>query len=199
MQIIGIGGVPASGKSLLMKSIISQMNQCGSTSLEFGLVKGFVLPEMKVIVLGKYAKGQEYPGTDRLSMGVQPDAEKLVDHLASCREWNFHTLLFEGDRLFNEKFINCCNQHAWTICHWLLLTIPEKMQRVRLKARSAREITLAGMDRSGPSEDWLKGRATKAENLSKRKDILISQHEKSSQTMALTREIVARIRKFAGG
>jgi len=67
MKVIAIGGEPGSGKSTLMKEIISKYNWLK------------VYDEVKLVpylqydcnyILGKYDDGETFSGTDRMSMAV---------------------------------------------------------------------------------------------------------------------------------
>jgi hypothetical protein len=55
---------------------------------------------LNLYILGKYENDDNpFQGTDRLSMAVQPDAVSFIQN-------NRSKVLFEGDRLFNSKFID---------------------------------------------------------------------------------------------
>jgi len=207
MQIIGIGGVPASGKSTLMKEVLAELGVCGSDKLEYGLLKGRYFKEPKVILLGDYAKDEMYGGTDRLSFAAQPHTQQMIDELHVQPEWNRHTILFEGDRLFNASFIEFCEERI--DCHWLLLTIPRSVQRKRLCRRVQEDFEHFADDRldpiSTPSQDdigvdktWLKSRATKYKTLGERKHVIcISGCQKQGLNERLTEKILQKIRGYA--
>lgn len=54
--------------------------------------------------MGVYEPGQQFPGTDRLSMGVQPHMERV---LRSNRQ---APILWEGDRLSNRKLLRLATE-----------------------------------------------------------------------------------------
>jgi hypothetical protein len=61
--------------------------------------------KLNLYILGKYANdGNVFQGTDRLSMAVQPDAEKFFMELDY--ENADVNVIFEGDRLFNAKLLD---------------------------------------------------------------------------------------------
>lgn len=91
-MVICLIGEPATGKTTLMKSIMS----------ELGVLKFETNPfshyhNKRFIVLGKYDKGV-FQGTDKLSMAVQPVATDFV------KANHDKIILFEGDRLGNLSF-----------------------------------------------------------------------------------------------
>lgn len=101
-KIVVIGGEPCTGKTTLVKKFISE------SGLEFkairveGLLDCLYNEEKSVYILGKYEESDNvFQGTDRLSMAVQPSAVKFFDTLKEES-----TVVFEGDRLFNNKFLS---------------------------------------------------------------------------------------------
>ena len=99
-MIIGIGGIPASGKTSLMRLLKSKMGK--SKTFKFGKLSGEYYTN-DVFLLGIYDK-ELFSGTDRLSMAVQPDAVKFIKYLEENK--TNYTIIFEGDRLYNGKFID---------------------------------------------------------------------------------------------
>lgn len=100
MKLLGIGGVPACGKSTLIKSV---MKHCGETNWEpfkVGTLEYLRGEKTGLIVLGKY-DGNAFDGTDRLSMAVQPDFGMFIAE-NKAEDW---VVIFEGDRLFNQVTI----------------------------------------------------------------------------------------------
>jgi|TARA_R110001592_G_scaffold28662_1_gene104865 deoxyadenosine/deoxycytidine kinase len=89
MKCLAIGGVPATGKTTLMKMIINQIKP--KQSFKFGLLRGYI--KDNTAILGIYKKGEVFAGTDKLSMAVQKDFDIYVDRKA-------FNISFEGDRLF---------------------------------------------------------------------------------------------------
>ena len=98
-KVIAIGGVPASGKTTLMNELRSKLEY--KTNFKFGKLVGECYTN-NVFLLGIY-DGKLFSGTDRLSMAVQPDAVKFLNKLNTMPE--NYTVIFEGDRLFNQSFI----------------------------------------------------------------------------------------------
>lgn len=96
-RIIAIGGVPACGKTTLMRKIIKNFEPF--VSFKYGLVRGLYSKNHNLYVIGIYNKSV-FSGTDKLSMAVQPHFFKLIDKL------NNGTIIFEGDRLFNQSLFD---------------------------------------------------------------------------------------------
>lgn len=95
-RTILIIGACGSGKTWVMKQIIKQMDL--QLSAKFGMFQ--FKTNKKLCVLGKY-DGQMFEGSDRLSMAIARDFEpfkKIVDK-------NNFTIIAEGDRFTNKKFI----------------------------------------------------------------------------------------------
>ena len=101
-RVIAIGGEPATGKTTLMFELIKKATDWEIVKPE-KLLDAMYSKSLNTYILGKYANdGNVFQGTDRLSMAVQPDAEKFF---ASQFDKSVN-VIFEGDRLFNGKTIN---------------------------------------------------------------------------------------------
>jgi hypothetical protein len=107
MKILAIGGEPCSGKTTLVKTIMAGLGR-SPTDFKYGLLRGRRYAATPgVWVLGIYA-GETFDGTDKLSMAVQRDAETFLRDIAS--KYPDDTVVFEGDRLFNQSFIRVCRE-----------------------------------------------------------------------------------------
>jgi adenylate kinase len=100
MKIVGLCGVPGTGKTTIMRELME-----GYT---YNIVKHGTLEYMacynntnRPFVLGKYT-GDMFDGTDKLSMAVINDAEGW---LSQNNRPDVH-VLFEGDRLWCPRFVN---------------------------------------------------------------------------------------------
>lgn len=153
MKMIAIGGEPATGKSTLMMSVLKSL----SVSEEFrhGKVRGHRFPNEKILVIGLYAEGQGFPGTDRLSMAVQPDAIDLLDKAQELGLGNY-TLLLEGDRLFTQSYLEAAKGKVERLDAILLQVGHEEVER-RHVARG-----------DSQSAQFKKSRATKYKNIAER-------------------------------
>lgn len=91
-----IGGLPATGKTTLMRQIRTQLGKDYS-KLEYGLLR--YEDYLNHVILGIYNEEDTFAGTDKLSMAVMKDVTSFL-------RTNEKKVLVEGDRLFNKKFID---------------------------------------------------------------------------------------------
>ena len=68
-------------------------------AFKFGLVRGYRSALNDIYVVGIYDK-DTFSGTDKLSMAVQPVLLKMIESMSTG------TILFEGDRLFNQSLFD---------------------------------------------------------------------------------------------
>lgn len=150
IQIIGIGGLPATGKTALVREVMARGGP--TTPFVYRLLRGHACTMLPLVVLGIYEDEHTFAGTDRLSMAVLKDAVAFMCHAARDPGLNGCTILFEGDRLFTRKFITQLYRLDATVALFVLEAAPKI-----LEARHAA--------RDNQSEIWLRGRRTKYENL----------------------------------
>lgn len=144
MKVIAIGGEPGAGKTTLMKKLIERFD-VQPTYDSFKLVP--YLCKDNIYVLGKYEDGETFAGTDRMSMAVQPEAVKFLASLSSDS-----IVLYEGDRLFNNSFLEHCNENYDLSI--IYLKTDKSVRQERYKERG-----------SNQNETWLQGRETKVSNI----------------------------------
>lgn len=147
MKIMALMGSPGTGKTTLMRKFMEGKEEWQLTaSPEFPLVSYHRCEN--VAILGKYEEGQLFAGTDRLSMAVQPQAVQWLKQAGSLID----TVLFEGDRLSNQSFLeHIVDNYDARIIY---LEVPES-ERLRRYAERG----------SNQSEQFLRGRETKYANL----------------------------------
>lgn len=107
VRVIAMGGEPATGKSTLMFKLISMADDWQTVKPE-KLLDAMYSKKLNLYILGKYENdGNVFQGTDRLSMAVQPDADKFFSNLEheSNIVGDSPNVIFEGDRLFNGKML----------------------------------------------------------------------------------------------
>jgi len=151
--IIGFGGEPATGKSTVMKTAMAKF----ATDWELFEINGYgygikcmVSSAKQVTVLGHYIQGEAYGGTDRMSMSIQPSVVKMLSHGVDNKSWGFW---FEGDRLFNAKFLHTIKDEIrWPNFFFVISSKPEAIE--------ARHVV-----RDHQNETWLAGRKTKVANI----------------------------------
>lgn len=144
-KIVAIGGEPGTGKTTLMRKFMEGYEW---TSVEVEkLVSAMYCEQLDLYVLGKYEENEVFAGTDRLSMAVQPNAVKFVNETKS-------NIIFEGDRVFNQSFLEFLVGQPSTSVDIVYLTASESVLHHRYNERG-----------SNQSETFLRGRKTKYQNL----------------------------------
>ena len=148
VRVIAMGGEPATGKTTLMFRLISMADDWQIVKPE-KLLDAMYSKKLNLYILGKYANdGNVFQGTDRLSMAVQPDAEKFF---SSCNDVN---VIFEGDRLFNGKLLDKLSESFPNDFKVLVLTASHGTKEQR------------HVDRKDDQDDKFKNsRATKISNI----------------------------------
>lgn len=141
MKCIAIGGVPASGKSTLMREII---NLCGlKKHWKYKLLNGSMFKN--TCIIGHYNDDEQFGGTDRLSMASPVDMIKFLDIAQT-------NILFEGDRLFTKDILHKCIKNYDT--------------RIIILRNTDDVLKQRHIDRNdNQKESFLKGRKTKINNI----------------------------------
>ena len=144
-KLIAVGGSPGTGKTTLFRKFMEgkQWIQCEPAKL----VSAMYNTEMDLYILGKYEEGEVFAGTDRLSMAVQPNVQEWIKS-------NNCNILFEGDRIFNQSFLEFAMGLPNTDLQVVYLKAPKEILEQRYKDRG-----------SDQSEQFLRGRETKYSNL----------------------------------
>ena len=144
-KIIAVGGQPGTGKTTLFRKFIDnyEWNKCEPKKL----LNALYCEEINTYILGKYEDGETFAGTDRLSMAVQPVAQEFVKESKS-------NILFEGDRIFNQSFLEFVMALPEVDLQVVYLKVPDDLLKQRYIDRG-----------SDQSEIFLKGRATKYNNI----------------------------------
>jgi broad-specificity NMP kinase len=151
-KIVAVGGSPGTGKTTLFRKYMEDKKW---TSVEPAkLVSAMYNCSRDLYILGKYEEGETFAGTDRLSMAVQPP---LQEWIAS----NNCNILFEGDRVFNQSFLEFCMGLPNTELVVVYLKAPKEILEQRYKDRG-----------SDQSEQFLRGRETKYSNLLSNFDLM---------------------------
>ncbi len=144
-KLIAIGGNPATGKTTLMKKFMEGLNWERVEPRK--LVVAMYNKEHDIYIIGDYSDPEEkFPGLDRLSMAVQPEAIKFIKETNS-------NVLFEGDRLFNSSFL----ESALEIMDEVKIVILNTDKQLLTERHTQRQDT--------QSEKFLKSRETKYDNI----------------------------------
>ena len=151
-KLIAVGGSPGTGKTTLFRKYMESKNFQPIEPAK--LVSAMYNQERDLYVLGKYEAGEVFAGTDRLSMAVQPPMQEwIASH--NCN------VLFEGDRIFNQSFLEFAMGLPDTELHIVFLNAPKDILEQRYKDRG-----------SDQSEQFLRGRETKYSNLLSNFDLM---------------------------
>lgn len=171
-RLIGIIGGPATGKSTLMKSILTELrvNTDSSLMVKGKNSRGSDIPmgtadeSTKTFVFGVYGEGDVFPGTDRLSMEVAAVIPPyLQENLSKYSGWTF---LFEGSRLTSLKFLESLSRIGIEI-NLYCLTAPMDDGGF-LSENAPGSVTRAermANRESKQDETWVTGRDSAAENV----------------------------------
>ena len=151
-RVIALGGEPATGKTTLMFKLISMADDWQVAKPQ-KLLDAMYPKKLNLYILGKYANdGNVFQGTDRLSMAVQPDADKFFTEL--WHERADTNVIFEGDRLFNGKMLDKLSELFPDDLRIIVLTASHAVKEQR------------HIDRKDDQDDKFKNsRATKISNI----------------------------------
>lgn len=138
-KVIAIGGVPATGKTTMMRRIIK--NLMPLSTFKYKLVNGLYNRKKNIYIIGIYNE-ELFSGTDKLSMAVQPSFVELTRKVQSGK------FIFEGDRLFNQSLFDQVN------CEKIILEADEDLIEQRHKNRNDTQ-----------SEQFKKAKRTKIQNI----------------------------------
>ena len=144
-KLIAIGGSPGTGKTTLMRKYMEGKDFQAVEPAK--LVSAMYNTDRDLYILGKYEEGEVFAGTDRLSMAVQPAVQEWIKS-HNCN------ILFEGDRIFNQSFLEFAMSLPDTELQIVYLKAPKEVLEQRYKDRG-----------SDQSETFLRGRETKYNNL----------------------------------
>ena len=151
-KLIAVGGSPGTGKTTLFRKFMEGKKFQPVEPAK--LVSAMYCAELDLYILGKYTEGETFAGTDRLSMAVQPAIQEWIQS-HNCN------VLFEGDRIFNQSFLEFAMGLPDTDLQVVFLNAPKDILEQRYKARG-----------SDQSETFLKGRETKYSNLLSNFDLM---------------------------
>ena len=168
-EIIAIGGVPASGKSTLMKKVIKEYKPL--KTFKYGLIRGLYDKEKNLYFIGIY-DDSVFCGTDKLSMAVQPHFFKLIDKLPDAR------FVFEGDRLFNQSLFDKYD------CEIVVLNANEETIDQRHKQRSDNQ-----------TDRFKRAKQTKINNILNKNEVTVLDNNTEQDAENLFNHIIKLINK----
>ena len=144
-MIIIIGGVPCSGKTTLMKTIISDLGlyELYEPTLLFKSQK-----YKDILVVGQYPENETFGGTDRLSYSTINKFQEFINQEVKKHKH----ILIEGDRFCQAKNLEfLLDEHDAMV--YTLKIQPEEEKRRHVKRNDTQ------------SEKWLKGRHSQISHL----------------------------------
>lgn len=151
-KLIAVGGSPGTGKTTLFRKFMEGKKWIQVEPAK--LISAMYNEELDLYILGKYEDGETFAGTDRLSMAVQPPMQEwIASH--NCN------ILFEGDRIFNQSFLEFAMGLPNTDLHVVILTAPKELLEQRYKDRGSEQ-----------SEQFLRGRETKYSKIQSNFDLM---------------------------
>jgi len=176
-MIIMVGGVPCSGKSTLMRRLISRLD-------EPNLIEPMKLFKCQehgdVLVVGQYPEGETFGGTDKLSHGSIPQFREFI-------EWAniaYKHVLIEGDRYFRGKDIEWLIDNHEARVYVLTVELSEEHNRHAERGDTQSEV-------------WLKGRRSQINNILTNMNLLgqlqIRDNNSIETSMKIEEEIYDRI------
>ena len=179
MKIIAIGGVPATGKTTLMRCVIDKyFSQKESKRFKWKTIVGVHDPSTKNIIIGVYDTGM-FSGTDRLSMQAPRDFKIWLTKLKD-KDVN---IFFEGDRLFTASVLKFIDELKIDR-YFLRLNVCKKSRDFRAKERSDTQ-----------TDQFIKGRYTKLDNIEKEISIESWDHENENDTNEILKSFERFLKK----
>jgi broad-specificity NMP kinase len=177
-KLIAVGGVPGTGKTTLFRAFMQ--NKMWEQVEPAKLVTAMYNQNRDLYILGKYEEGETFAGTDRLSMAVQPPMQEwIASH--NCN------VLFEGDRIFNQSFLEFAMGLPNTELVIVYLKAPKDLLEQRYKDRG-----------SDQSEQFLRGRETKYSNLLSNFDLMPYITEFNNTNLEEQSKVLAFLEKQLG-
>jgi len=184
MKIIGIGGEPATGKSSVVQCWALDGEKISEQVITAnnGKVIKKTLKQHRVgnlVIFGHYGDDIAMGGTDTLSMSILPAAIQWVRSRANDKTCNYD-VIFEGDRLFNSKFITFLKEYPQVEAHFYILQAAEPILNERHAKRGDNQ-----------DEIFLKGRNTKYKRLIEQfPDIKVRTNNTMNDRLEIIREIL---------
>jgi broad-specificity NMP kinase len=151
-------GAPGVGKSTVMRYLMKDWTPMQYMRLTEREMFGHYLESSEGhlgVYLGRLR--EQFPGTDALSMSVQPQALKWVENMPGL------SMVFgEGSRLGNATFLSALADKIDLAV--TLLTCDEEVLRERRASRPDGGDWKTGRKTAEQAENWAKGQATRAAN-----------------------------------
>lgn len=144
-KLIGVVGMPGTGKTTMMREWIKKREWELDTSIK--LLDSMINNEANIRLFGKYKEGDTFAGTDKLSMAVQPVAIEYLNNPTHAVN------IFEGDRLTSVKFFQEAERIGYDV-NIIVLSVSDEVREQRYKDRGSEQ-----------SQKFISGRRTKVKNI----------------------------------
>lgn len=145
-RITMVVGEPCVGKSSIVRRILDTSNV--KWTLGIRPFRHHTCERLRFTIIGRYDEANhQFPGTDRLSMSVQPIVQRWIED-----DPLRHDVLFEGDRLGNLKMATWAMERGFDF-RMVVVTVSPDVLHARREA-----------ERVQP-EPFVRGRATKIANM----------------------------------
>ena len=177
-KAIALIGVPAVGKTTIMRQFLKRIN---AKPQKVGHIP--LLRSTTAVVLGVYDEGETFAGTDRMSMSIQPKVEEFLS-----KEWKGH-VVFEGDRLGNLSFFRYVSKLPDTDLFVFVVTAKPETVTARHHQR-----------KDCQTQTFLQSRATKVNNLkgglagmamfSSNVTLIVRKHETAEDTASIVKDML---------
>lgn len=174
---VGLVGEPGIGKTTMMRNIMEQLSILGAFTLcRYGCLSFHRHGATSSAILGTYAGGM-FDGTDRLSIGIYKEAPVVLRMMRD--EVGIKTLLWEGDKLARDRWLEACSSAGYAVNIVNLIAEPGTAQERRQQRGTKQD------------ETWVKGRRTLCDRLAERHDALECDAASDDALTALLKQIVA--------
>tara|TARA_R100000654_G_scaffold15890_1_gene33696 strand:+ start:484 stop:936 length:453 start_codon:yes stop_codon:yes gene_type:complete len=138
-------------------------------TVRYGLVRALYNAERNLYIIGIY-DNSTFSGTDKLSMAVQPDFINFTNKTGA-------TILFEGDRLFNQSLFDKVN------CEKIVIQTTDETKEARHKKRN-----------DSQSEQFKKSKKTKIQNILQNNSVTILNNDAQEEHNAALKHIIQLIK-----
>ena len=177
-MIIPIVGIPVSGKSSLLKSVMDSLGE--PERIKFG--KDYKCTQFNDILVLGYYEEETFSGTD--SWRYSTIATGLFEEFIFAQIKNYRHIIFEGDRLTSKVRFLVENFNTTVF----MLTVDQEQERIRQDARGNKQ-----------NPRWIKSRHSQMKNLhahdSIKPHLLVRENNSAEQARTIHTEIIDLLRQ----
>ena len=145
MTVLMFGGIPCSGKSTLMREIISELGSVENVEP----MKLFPCQKYNdILVIGRYPEGETFGGSDKISYGAISKFRDFINQ----EQPKYKHIIVEGDRFFRSIDIE-----------WLVGTHSSEVFVLTVDSQEEKRRHIERQD--SQTEKWLSGRRSQISNI----------------------------------